>query len=496
MAEKNLLEMRGITKTFPGVKALNNVDLKIRHGEVHALIGENGAGKSTLMKVLLGIYTPDSGEISFKDKIVQHNSPNEALELGISMIHQELSLVPHRTVAENILIGREPRNAFGLMSWKELYRKASEFMKSIHVEFDPEEIVSNLTVSHQQMIEIARAISYESDIIIMDEPTSALTDNEVEKLFSIINDLKNKGVSVIFISHKLEEIFRIADRTTVLRDGQLIGVKDNKDFDKNRLVGMMVGRELNQIFPKEEVPIGDVVLEAKNLTRKGVFKNISFKVREGEILGFSGLMGAGRTEVMRALFGIDKLDSGEVFYKGKKVTIDSPQTAIKMGWGMVTEDRKEEGLCLVRSVRENISMATMDEYCSYEFINNKQEKDHTKQMIEMLKIKTPNQTVMANSLSGGNQQKVVIAKWLSTAPKLIILDEPTRGIDVGAKSEIHRLMTSFARKGLAVIMISSEMPEILGMSDRIMVMFGGELRGEFTREEATQEKIMECAIAE
>lgn len=496
MTDNNLLEMKNITKIFPGVKALDEVNLTIRRGEVHALIGENGAGKSTLMKVLLGIYTPDSGEIIFKGEKIRHNSPQEALQLGISMIHQELSLVPHRSVAENIFIGREPKTRIGLLSWKELNRKAAELMNSIGIEFDPEELVSRLTVSQQQMIEIARAISYQSDIIIMDEPTSALTDNEVEKLFSIIRDLKKRDVSVIFISHKLEEIFRIADRTTVLRDGQFIGVRDNRDFDKNRLIGMMVGRELKQIFPKEEVPIGEVVLEARNLTRKGVFENISFSVREGEILGFSGLMGSGRTEVMRALFGIDKLDSGEIFYNGQKVSVNAPQTAISMGWGMVTEDRKEEGLCLVRSVKENISMASMDNYCSSNFITRKKETSHAKKMIDMLRIKTPNHMVTANSLSGGNQQKVVIAKWLSTAPKLIILDEPTRGIDVGAKSEIHKLMTSFARKGLAVIMVSSEMPEILGMSDRIIVMFNGQLKGEFSREEASQEKIMKCSIIE
>jgi len=496
VTDNNLLEMKNITKIFPGVKALDEVNLTIRRGEVHALIGENGAGKSTLMKVLLGIYTPDSGEIIFKGEKIRHNSPQEALQLGISMIHQELSLVPHRSVAENIFIGREPKTRIGLLSWKELNRKAAELMNSIGIEFDPEELVSRLTVSQQQMIEIARAISYQSDIIIMDEPTSALTDNEVEKLFSIIRDLKKRDVSVIFISHKLEEIFRIADRTTVLRDGQFIGVRDNRDFDKNRLIGMMVGRELKQIFPKEEVPIGEVVLEARNLTRKGVFENISFSVREGEILGFSGLMGSGRTEVMRALFGIDKLDSGEIFYNGQKVSVNAPQTAISMGWGMVTEDRKEEGLCLVRSVKENISMASMDNYCSSNFITRKKETSHAKKMIDMLRIKTPNHMVTANSLSGGNQQKVVIAKWLSTAPKLIILDEPTRGIDVGAKSEIHKLMTSFARKGLAVIMVSSEMPEILGMSDRIIVMFNGQLKGEFSREEASQEKIMKCSIIE
>lgn len=496
MSEDSLLEMKGISKQFPGVKALNQVDFSVRYGEVHALIGENGAGKSTLMKVLLGMYTPNSGTISFAGKDVVIDSPHDALKTGVSMIHQELSLVPDRTVAENIFIGREPVNALGLLDWKRLYAEAESLMRTIGMVFDPQQKVSDLTVSQQQMIEIARAVSYKSKLIIMDEPTSALTDKEVNTLYTIINGLKKEHVSVIFISHKLEEIFRIADRTTVLRDGELVGVKNNKEFNKELLVTMMVGRELNQIFPKEDVMIGDVLLEAKNLTRKGVFENISFSVRKGEILGFSGLMGAGRTEVMRALFGIDRLDSGEVFLRGEKVNIHSPQKAISLGLGMVTEDRKAEGLCLIRSIKENISMVTMKDYCRLSFINDRKETAHAQSKIEMLKIKTPNQHVKANSLSGGNQQKVVVAKWLAIKPGLIILDEPTRGIDVGAKSEIHKLMTSFVKEGLAIILISSELPEVLGMSDRILVMHEGRIKGEFLREDATQEKLLQCAMVE
>lgn len=493
--KNNILEMTDITKTFPGTKALNNVNFSVRYGEVHALIGENGAGKSTLMKILLGMQKPDNGTIIYKGAARSLNSPYDALKCGISMIHQELSLVPERTVAENILIGRESTNKFGMLNWKRLYSNAHVVLNKIGLQFNPGEAVKNLTVAQQQMVEIARAISYESDLIIMDEPTSALSSNEIDNLFSIIDELRKKNVSVIFISHKLEEIFQIADRTTVLRDGELVGVRDNKDFNSAQLVEMMVGRELNQIFPKEKVEIGEEILEVRNLTRNGYFRNINFKIRKGEILGFSGLMGSGRTEVMRAIFGIDKYDSGEIIYNGKKVIIDSPKKAINLGLGMVTEDRKKEGLCLPRSVTENISMVTLDNYCRLSYINERSEVKHAETMINMLGIKTPSPKMRVNSLSGGNQQKVIIAKWLSGTPQVIILDEPTRGIDVGAKSEIHKLMTFFAKKGLAVLMVSSELPEILGMSDRIIVMAYGEIKGEFSREEATQKKIMHCALS-
>jgi len=497
LEENNILKMQDISKSFPGVRALNDVDLTVKKGEIHALIGENGAGKSTLMKVLLGLYDQDSGDIIINGNHVRINNPHDALSLGISMIHQELSLVPDRTIAENILMGREPKSKIpGIFSWNKLFDDADKLLKEIGMKYNSRDYVKNLTVAGQQMIEIARALSYKSDIIIMDEPTSALTDTEVDLLFAIMRKLKKSGISIIFISHKIDELFEIADRTTVLRDGKVVGVRDNADLNKSELIAMMVGRELTNIFPKEVVEIGEVFLEANHLTRTGVFEDVSFKVRKGEILGLSGLMGAGRTEVMRTIFGIDSLTSGELLVDGKIVHIKTPSDAIKLGFGMVTEDRKKEGLALVRSVKENISMATMKDYCKHSYIINRKEIINSKKFIEMLSIKTPSPKVRIGSLSGGNQQKAVLAKWLATDCRLMILDEPTRGIDVGAKSEIHRLMTQFAKKGMAIIMISSEMPEILGMSDRVIVMHRGRFKGELTRAEATQEKIMHLAIGE
>ena len=494
---ENVLEMQGISKYFPGVKALEDVDFTVRKGEIHALIGENGAGKSTLMKVLLGMYHPDEGNIVFKGENVRINSPHDALSKGISMIHQELSLVPERTVAENILIGREPKSVMpGFMSWKKLFADAQALLKQLNLDFYATDFVKDLSVAGQQMIEIARAVSYNAELIIMDEPTSALTDKEVDILFHIMGMLKSQGISIIFISHKLDEIFRIADRTTVLRDGTLIGVKDNEKFDKPALISMMVGRELNNIFPKEEVDLGEEVLRVENFRIDGVFEDISFDLKKGEILGFAGLMGSGRTEIMRALFGVDHLDEGEIYIKGSKVEIRHPKDAIGFGIGMVTEDRKEEGLALFRSVKENIAMATMGDYCKYGFIQAGKEVQTGNEYKKMLAIKTPHLNVNTNSLSGGNQQKVVIAKWLKTNPDILILDEPTRGIDVGAKSEIHKLMTSFVKQGMSIIMISSEMPEVLGMSDRIAVMHEGRIRAVLNRDEATQESIMKHAVGE
>lgn len=495
--QDSVLEIRGMSKYFPGVQALNNVDFCVRRGEIHALIGENGAGKSTLMKILLGMYHADSGEIVLKGKNVKIKNPHDALSKGISMIHQELSLVLERTIAENILIGREPNAKIPLfISWKQMFKKAKEYLDKIGIDFDPHEYAKNLSIAEQQMVEIVRAVSYNSDLIIMDEPTSALTDNEVKKLFTIMNMLKADGISIIFISHKLDEIFEIADRTTIFRDGTFVGVRDNNNFDKKTLISMMVGRELSQIFPKEEIEIGETILRVENLTRDGVFKNISFELKKGEILGFAGLMGSGRTEIMRALFGLDMLDEGEIYLYGEKVYIKDPATAISHGLGMVTEDRKTEGLALMRSVKENICMASMGEHCNYNFISSGKENNTGNEFVNLLSIKTPTLNVDVNSLSGGNQQKVVIAKWLKTKPNILILDEPTRGVDVGAKSEIHKLISAFVKNGMSIIMISSEMPEVLGMSDRIAVMHEGCLKGIFNREEATQEKIMKCAVGE
>ncbi len=489
-----VLEACRISKAFPGVQALDNVHLQIKKGEVHALMGENGAGKSTLMKILLGIYKADQGEILINGIERKINNSSDALKAGISMIHQEISLVPYRTIAENIWIGREPVNKLGLLNWKKLYEMTTQLFEDLNLKFNPKTLVNKLSISGMQMIEIARAVSYNSDVIIMDEPTSALTESEVKILFDIIKKLKEKGISIIYISHKLDEIFEIADRVTVFRDGKWVDTKAIGEVDSGKIISMMVGRELNQIFPKEFVPITDTVLEVKNLTRKGVFNNVSFSVRKGEILGIAGLMGAGRSEVMNAIFGIDKYNSGEIFINGKKVSINSPRDAIRNGIGMVTEDRKTLGLVLCRSVRENATYATLDSLSSWIFTNRKKEVEASQKMISLLSIKTPSHKQKVGSLSGGNQQKVVLANWLLTNPKILILDEPTRGIDVGAKAEIHKLMCQLAKEGMAVIMISSELPEVLGMSDNILVMHEGEVKAVLARDEATQEKILQCAV--
>ena len=491
--DKYILEVKNLSKRFPGVLALDKTQLKVRPGEVHALLGENGAGKSTLMKCILGMYKPDGGEIYFDGRRVTINNTSEALKIGISMIHQEISLVQHRTIAENIWIGREP-GRFGILNWKALYKKAEEMLERLELDLNPKTIVGKLSVAGMQMVEIARAISYDSRVIIMDEPTSALMDNEVNKLFKIIHDLKSKGIAIIYISHKMDEIFKIADRVTVFRDGQYVGEEDIGNVDEQKLVSMMIGREINQIFPKIQVPIGDVAFEVKNLSRKGVFQDISFQVRKGEILGVSGLMGAGRSEIMQAIFGIERIDEGAIYLDGERLRIHSPKDAIKKGIGMVTEDRKLLGLVTCRSVRENITYASLDELSNWIFTNVTNENNASGDMIRMLDIKTPSQRQRVGALSGGNQQKVIVANWLLTKPKVLILDEPTRGIDVGAKSEIHKLMCKFAQDGMAIIMISSEMPEILGMSDRIIVMHEGRTKAEFNREDATQEKILASAM--
>jgi inositol transport system ATP-binding protein len=490
-----VVEMKGIVKEFPGVKALDGVNLAVKKGEVHSLLGENGAGKSTLMKVLLGIYKQDEGEIFYKGQPVKIANPADALKIGISMIHQEISLVTDRTIAENVWIGREPTTKLGLLDWKKLYQMTEQLFNELDLAgFNPKTLVRRLSVAQQQMVEIARALSYNSDVIIMDEPTSALTEAEVEILFRIINDLKKRGISIIYISHKMDEIFRISDSITVLRDGQWVATRPAKEMDSAKVISLMVGRELSQVFPKVEVAIGEPILEVKNLTRHGYFEDISFSVRKGEILGLSGLMGAGRSEVMRAIFGVDKLDSGEIYFGGKRVHIHSTKDAINLGMGFVTEDRKELGLILCRSVRENVTYASLDSLSTGPFTNMKHEIKATKDMIHKLSIKTPTYKKRVGALSGGNQQKVVLANWLLSKPKVLILDEPTRGIDVGAKYEIHKMMCEFAGQGMAVIMISSELPEILGMSDRIIVMHEGKQKAEFMRGEATQEKILHSAV--
>jgi inositol transport system ATP-binding protein len=494
MTPEYILEMEGISKEFPGVKALKDVTLRVKKGKVHALVGENGAGKSTLMKILNGIYMPDSGVIKLKGKEIKLRSPIDALKNGISMIHQELTPILNMTVAENIFLGREPllRN-LPIVNDREMINMTRKLLENLEMNIDPSTLMRNLSVAQMQMVEIAKAISYNSGLIIMDEPTSAISEKEVLHLFKIIRNLKSKGISIIFISHRFDEIYEIADEVTVLRDGEHIFTGSLEDVSREKLIEMMVGRELKQMFPKEDAEIGEVVLEVKNLTKQGVFYDVSFKVRRGEILGIAGLMGAGRTEVVESIFGIRQYDYGEIYVNGKKVDIKSPIDAINNRMALITEDRKT-GLFLPLTVEENIIMASLSNYTRGFFVDGEKVSEDCKKQVDKLRIKTPSLSQKIKFLSGGNQQKALIARWLLTYPEILILDEPTRGIDVGAKAEIHKLITKMAQEGKAIIMISSELPEILGMSDRIIVMHEGRVKGELKREEASQEKIMRYAM--
>jgi inositol transport system ATP-binding protein len=497
MAKEYLLEMEHIRKQFPGVLALDDVFLKVMPGTVHALMGENGAGKSTLMKVLLGIYAPDGGVIRFDGVEHLQMDIRSSLTHGISMIHQELSPILHMTVAENIFLGREPlKNRIGWVDHKKLYEQTQELFDELDIAIDPMAKMVNLSIASMQMVEIATSISYNSKLIIMDEPTSAITEKEVAHLFRLINTLRDKGVAIIYITHKMDEVFEISDEVTVLRDGGYVGTEKASDINKHKLISMMVGRELTNFFPKEEAEIGDVKLEVKNISLEGKFKNVSFSVRRGEILGFAGLMGSGRTEVIESIFGVYPPESGEILVDGKPVNIRQPMDAIAAGMGLLTEDRKMTGLYLPLSVRDNMIASNIDKYVKPMGLDEKLiEKDCERQRVA-LAVKTPSLDQIILNLSGGNQQKVLIGRWLLTEPDILILDEPTRGIDVGAKSEIHKLMTKLAQAGKAIIMVSSEMPEVLGMSDRIIVMHEGNKAGELTREEATQEKVLHLASGE
>lgn len=490
----SLLDMKQIIKSFNGVEVLHGIDFSLRAGTVHALMGENGAGKSTLMKVLAGVHKCDDGEIWLKGKKTEIQSPRHAQELGIAMIHQELSPVPEMTVAENIFLGREPRKGL-FVDYKKMYTDTEKLLGEMKVRVSPRAKIGRLKVADQQLIEISKAISLNADIIVMDEPTSAITDQEVEILFKTIADLKKKGTGIIYISHKMDEIFRIADDITVLRDGTYVNSWEAKDIDNNTLIKNMVGRELNEIFPKIKVPAKDVVMEVRHFTKENQFEDISFLVREGEILGIAGLIGAGRTELMNAIFGLEKPDSGEVFFEGRKVEIRRPSDAIRHGIAYVTEDRKNEGLVLEMGVGQNITIASMKTLSSGMFIKRQEEKKTIDDQIRALRIKVHSPRQLVGKLSGGNQQKVVLAKWMMKNPKLLILDEPTRGIDIGAKSEIYKLMGEFVEKGNSIIMISSEMPEAMGMSDRILVLSNGRLSGELSREEFVQEDIMKMAVS-
>ena len=492
------LEMRGISKSFPGVKALKDVSFCVKPGEIHALVGENGAGKSTLMKIISGQYPPDSGKMLLNGEEVRLRSMAEALKLGISMIQQELAPLKDMTVTENLFIGREIRKGF-VLDKKAMNEIALQYLEKFGLSVSPTQKVRSLNIAQMQMIEIIKAVTYNSKLVIMDEPTSSLTDEEVKVLFKKMKDLKEQGVAIIFISHRLEEIFEIADTITVLRDGASIDTRPLQGLSRAEIVSMMVGRSVDAVFPKIMVDIGEVVFKAENLTREGYFKNVSFELRKGEILGFTGLVGAGRSEVMCSIFGIDKLDSGEIYLEGKRVKITSPSKAINLGIGFVSEDRKGDGLILQRSILENISLPTLVRYNKSLLLKKGEEKARCKKYYDALSVKAPSMEAVVNSLSGGNQQKVVIAKWLLASPKVLILDEPTRGIDVGAKSEIHKLMCKLAADGMAIILISSEMPEVMAMSDRLAIMSEGELRCIYSRDEMkkkglTQENILSVAL--
>ena len=474
---ENILELRDITKRFSGVTVLEKVTFQLKRGEVHALMGENGAGKSTLMKILMGIYNADEGETVLEGNPVMIRSPKQALENGIAMIHQELNPVLDLSIAENIFLGKEKRNKLGLVRKKE-------------IEVSPGTMMRSLSVAQMQMVEIAKALSWDAKIIIMDEPTASLTVREVDVLFSLIRQLRERNVAIIYISHKMDEIFQIADRVTVLRDGKFIGENVIGELSKDVLISMMVGRDIQEIYPKQTVPIGEVALEVKNLSVHGKVKNVSFSVRRGEILGIAGLVGAGRSEMVEAIFGVRKKTSGEVFVNGEKVEITAPQKAVAKKMAFITEDRKVTGLNLIGSVRENMTIISIRDLCTARLVSRKKCVKASEKYISSMKIRTDSPEKQVQYLSGGNQQKIAIAKWLLSEPDIIILDEPTRGIDVGAKRDIYLLIGEFAKAGKAVVMISSEMPEVMGMSDRIMVLADGEATGFVDRAEFDEETIM------
>jgi ABC-type sugar transport system ATPase subunit len=497
--EEVVLQVSSVTKSFPGVKALSDVSLTVRKGEVHALLGENGAGKSTLMKIIMGIYTHDKGELFFEGRQVDIRGAREALHMGISMIHQEMNPILEMTVAENIFVGREKRiKGTPFIDRKKLNEETVKLLKEYNMDkrITPSVKMRTLNIAQVQMIEIIKAVSYNAKLIIMDEPTSSLTSTEVDELFKTIDLLKKKGVGIIYISHRIEEVMNLADRLTVLRDGVVVGTFEKADLDHDKIISLMVGRELSGVYPVNDAAKGEVVLEVKNLCRKGFFQDVSFQVRSGEILGFAGLVGAGRSEVMRAIIGYDHLDSGEIYLEGKKITINSPREAKKYMVRMAPEDRKAMGLVLCRNIKENVSLQNGEQSSTGGFINLAKEKKLTNRIVGEMNVKMNSLQDLVQNLSGGNQQKVVLAKCLMSRPKVMILDEPTRGIDVGAKFSIYEMMAALARQGIAIIMISSEMPELIGMSDRILVMSNGKIRGEKERKDITQEAILKLALEE
>jgi len=493
MKQEVKLRVSGVEKSFPGVKALSNIEFSVRKGTVHALCGENGAGKSTLMKIINGIYKPDGGQIFIDEKPVKIQNPIQARENGIAMIAQELNYVPELSVEENLFMGRLPVKRTKGVDWKTLRRKTKEFLEKEELPYTPSQKMKTLTVSEIQMLEIIKAISNEAEIIVMDEPTSAITQKEVDVLFEKIEILRNKGVSIVYISHKMDEVFKIADDITVLRDGEVVASHPASELDIDKVIALMVGRKMENVYPKEEVEVGDKLLEVEGLSSKNVFKDINFHVRKGEIIGFAGLVGAGRTEVMRAIFGLDSFDEGKIIKNKEEIKIKKVPDSIRNNIVMLTEDRRRYGIVPVRSVMENASIASLEKFIYSGYAHLKEERKVVGDYFAKMNVKTPTLDTLIMSLSGGNQQKVLLAKWMLRDPEVLILDEPTRGIDVGAKFEIYKLMTKIVKAGKSVIMVSSELPELIGMCDRVYVMNQGRISGELKREECTQEAIMKYA---
>lgn len=490
---ETIVSMKNISKNFPGVKALDHVQFELRSGEVMALLGENGAGKSTLMKILSGVYTRDEGSLEIFGKEYGDLTPRQAQEIGVAIIHQELNMCRHLSVAENMFLGREKVKA-GVLSNAQMEEEAAKILEELKIDMDPGQVVGELPVSKQQMVEIAKALSTHARILIMDEPTSALTAREIEDLFRIIRDLKAKGCGIVYISHRLEELSHIVDRVTIMRDGQFITSMNFKDTTLDEIIANMVGREIKEKFPRVSCEKGKKVLEVRNLNAGHMVRNVNFSLYEGEIVGFAGLMGAGRTETTRAIFGVDPKEGGEIILDGKPVTIRKPEDAIRAGIVLAPEDRKKDGLCTKLSIRHNIALPNLDLICNkFGVINSQKELEMCDRVVENLKVKTPSVEVNTGNLSGGNQQKVVVGKWLARNSRVVIFDEPTRGIDVAAKVEIYNLMNDLKKQGIAVMFVSSEMPEVMGIADRIIVMCDGRITGEMSAEEATQSGILTLA---
>ncbi len=494
------LQLKGVCKSFPGVKALDNVQLSLRPGTVHALMGENGAGKSTLMKCLFGIYKMDAGEIYLDGQKIVVNNPDEAMKYGIAMVHQELQPVPARTVAENLYLGRFPTKKFGplqVIDHKKMYEDTAYWLKEVKMDFDPKSLLGDLSIGQMQSVEIAKAVSHNAKVVIFDEPTSSLSDNEVEALFRIMNDLRDKGVAMVYISHKMDEIKRIADDITIMRDGTYVGTWPADEMSTDDIITKMVGRELTNVYPERKNKPGEVVMEVKHLSsiHEKSFQDVSFTLRKGEILGFGGLVGAQRTELLEGVFGMRGIASGEIYIKGKKVNIKHPSDAMKAGIGLITEDRRGNGIFGCLSIKDNVGVSIYNKHLKAGFVlDHKTINSIVDDSIKKLRIKTPSMQEHISNLSGGNQQKVIVARWLANDPDILIMDEPTRGIDVGAKHEIYEIMNDLAAEGKAIIMVSSEMAELLGMSDRVYVMCNGKMRGEITeRDEMTQEHVMSYA---